>query len=442
MANISLTQTGGGAGSGGSGTVTSVALSLGGSSSDALYAVTGTPITTTGTLALALASQSANLVFASPNGSSGTPGFRSLVTTDFPTSGTWPFAGTLSGSLTISGTTLHTATDTLGLSSYTTGISNSSSLVLSGSYESASTPTYAQDSWTLQNVIGTGVNGSAYLTLSHSGTSGPNGLAVAAITTSAGTSAPIVTGGIAFSGTLATGASSLASFGAINSSTFGFYPSSSTSTNQALTLNFATNAATTNNQTSWTMSFTPNNGNNAMFSLSAQLNVNGQNLVLAAGMGTSTVAPGILLGGNGGNNSKDFSATSGTQVAVSVGGMAGQGRVQFTPASGSANFVGLQVAPIINQTGSASGSYTALKLSVTETALLGSSNKLIDCFAGSAGTTEVFAVDNTGKVIFPTTTNTATSATAGSNGAVPAQVAGYLVITINGVNYKLPYFAV
>jgi len=38
-------------------------------------------------------------------------------------------------------------------------------------------------------------------------------------------------------------------------------------------------------------------------------------------------------------------------------------------------------------------------------------------------------------------TTTATSATAGANGAVPAQVAGYLVVNIGGTNFKIPYFA-
>lgn len=63
-------------------------------------------------------------------------------------------------------------TETLGLNSYTSGINNSPSLVIAGSYESASTPTYAEDSWTIQNVIGTGVNGTSTLTFTHSGTSG------------------------------------------------------------------------------------------------------------------------------------------------------------------------------------------------------------------------------------------------------------------------------
>ena len=62
------------------GTVTSVGLSL---PSD--FSVTGSPVTGSGTLTAAWASQSANLVFASPNGSSGVPTFRAIVAADVPT---------------------------------------------------------------------------------------------------------------------------------------------------------------------------------------------------------------------------------------------------------------------------------------------------------------------------------------------------------------------
>jgi hypothetical protein len=65
---------------GGSGTVTSVGLALPAS----VFTVTGSPVTTTGTLTGSFNSQSANLVFASPNGSSGVPTFRALVTADLP----------------------------------------------------------------------------------------------------------------------------------------------------------------------------------------------------------------------------------------------------------------------------------------------------------------------------------------------------------------------
>lgn len=72
------------------GTVTSVGLSM-----PSIFSVSGSPVTSSGTMTTTLASQSANLVFASPNGSAGTPTFRSLVVADLPTLSTsnlsdWP----------------------------------------------------------------------------------------------------------------------------------------------------------------------------------------------------------------------------------------------------------------------------------------------------------------------------------------------------------------
>jgi hypothetical protein len=59
--------------------VTSVGLAL-----PNIFTVTNSPVTTTGTLTGTLASQTANLVFASPNGSTGAPTFRALVGADMP----------------------------------------------------------------------------------------------------------------------------------------------------------------------------------------------------------------------------------------------------------------------------------------------------------------------------------------------------------------------
>jgi len=70
----------------GAGTVTSVGLTM----PTALFAtpVVGSPITISGTFAPALATQSANTIFAGPSsGSLATPTFRSLVNADFPVSG-------------------------------------------------------------------------------------------------------------------------------------------------------------------------------------------------------------------------------------------------------------------------------------------------------------------------------------------------------------------
>ncbi|RTK93141.1 hypothetical protein EKI60_06390, partial [Candidatus Saccharibacteria bacterium] len=62
------------------GTVTSVGLSM-----PSIFSVSGSPVTGSGTLTATLASQTTNLVFASPNGSTGTPTFRALAIADLPT---------------------------------------------------------------------------------------------------------------------------------------------------------------------------------------------------------------------------------------------------------------------------------------------------------------------------------------------------------------------
>ena len=71
--------TSGSGGGGGAGTVTSVGLSL-----PAIFTISGSPVTGSGTLTGTLTSQSANLLFASPSGSSGTPSFRALTALDLP----------------------------------------------------------------------------------------------------------------------------------------------------------------------------------------------------------------------------------------------------------------------------------------------------------------------------------------------------------------------
>jgi hypothetical protein len=80
---------------GGSGTVTSVGLSL-----PSIFSVTGSPVTTTGTLTATLQTQTANTVFSGPSsGGAATPTFRTLTATDIPnldtsklTSGVLPVA--------------------------------------------------------------------------------------------------------------------------------------------------------------------------------------------------------------------------------------------------------------------------------------------------------------------------------------------------------------
>lgn len=72
----------GSGGGGGVGTVTSVALTA---TPTGIFDVAGSPVTTSGTLALSMDNQSANQVLAGPTtGAAATPAFRSLVATDIP----------------------------------------------------------------------------------------------------------------------------------------------------------------------------------------------------------------------------------------------------------------------------------------------------------------------------------------------------------------------
>lgn len=67
-------------GAAGSGTVTSVGLD-----GNSMFSITGSPVTTSGTLSIGLSNQSANTILAGPTtGAATTPTFRALVAADIP----------------------------------------------------------------------------------------------------------------------------------------------------------------------------------------------------------------------------------------------------------------------------------------------------------------------------------------------------------------------
>ena len=84
--NTQWYSTGPGAGGSGGGTVTSVGLDL----PSSVFTVTGSPVTGAGTLTGSFVPQNGNLVFASPDGVSGVPEFRAMVSGDLPASGVTP----------------------------------------------------------------------------------------------------------------------------------------------------------------------------------------------------------------------------------------------------------------------------------------------------------------------------------------------------------------
>ena len=123
---------GSGGGGGGSGTVTSVGLADG--STSPIYAISGSPVTTSGTLTFTLNTQTANYVFAGPtSGGAAQPSFRALVAGDLP-SGTGTvtsvsvvsangLAGTVANATTTPAITLSTTINAAVLAGNGTAIS-------------------------------------------------------------------------------------------------------------------------------------------------------------------------------------------------------------------------------------------------------------------------------------------------------------------------------
>ena len=108
-----------------SGTVTSVGLSL-----PSILSVSGSPVTSSGTLSASLANQNANLVFVGPaSGSAAAPTFRTLVAADIPTlnQNTTGTASNVTGTVAVAnggtGTTTGSITGT-GALTFTAGGTN------------------------------------------------------------------------------------------------------------------------------------------------------------------------------------------------------------------------------------------------------------------------------------------------------------------------------
>ena len=82
--------------SSGSGTVTSVGFI----DDTDIFSVTGSPITTSGSIILNFKNENANLFLAGPeSGGAAPPTFRALVVADLPTSGIWNFTGTITNNV-------------------------------------------------------------------------------------------------------------------------------------------------------------------------------------------------------------------------------------------------------------------------------------------------------------------------------------------------------
>ena len=108
----------------------------------------------------------------------------------------------------------------------------------------------------------------------------------------------------------------------------------------------------------------------------------------------------------------------------------------FNPASGASPFYALNVAPTINQTGTASGSYTGIRVNVTEMAAPGTANRLMDLQANSVSKMVVHSNGNVGIVSMAPSTKLHLSSgvvTIDGTGAGLAINGGQLGSTINQI---------
>jgi hypothetical protein len=231
----------------------------------------------------------------------------------------------------------------------------------------------AADSWTIGASLASGTNGASTLTFAHTGSSGaaklqfPNGTAAAP------------------SLTFANGATT--GFFSVNAATLGF------NTSQTAGGGIQLNAA---GVTFGVLAC--DNSNGMVVQGGGSQNVNHLTLIgrLQTPINTSMITLGSLA------SVPIAGVSGGVQTAVTIGNGTTNtnGNLVFAPATSATFFVALSINPVINQTGSASGGYTALLVNVVETSVLGATPKLLlDLQAGASGGVSKFSIDNTGKVV-------------------------------------------
>ena len=176
----------------GVGTVTSVALSL----PTSIFDVSGSPVTSSGTLSATLDTQTANYVWAGPtSGGAATPAFRALVAGDIPdlsstylptTGGTISSNLTITGDLTVNGTTTTINSTTLAVddknivlgdvATPTDSTADGGGITLKGATDKTFSWSNTTDSWTSSEDLDVAsgkvyrVNGTAVLSGSALGT--------------------------------------------------------------------------------------------------------------------------------------------------------------------------------------------------------------------------------------------------------------------------------
>ncbi len=111
-------------------------------------------------------------------------------------------------------------------------------------------------------------------------------------------------------------------------------------------------------------------------------------------------------------------------------------RTSFTSTAASGTPYHVEIAPTINQSGTAG--YTALRVAVTETATGSGAKRLVETAVGG---TVNFGVLNNGRIQYIAGNTATTVGAAGGASSLPATPTGYLLIDIGGTAFKVPYYA-
>lgn len=106
----------------------------------------------------------------------------------------------------------------------------------------------------------------------------------------------------------------------------------------------------------------------------------------------------FTAGGGGWSNAYVFNTAN--PMSYSGGGTFIHAPVTYAATSGTGNFYGLDLAPTINQSGSAAQNYTALRINVTESSFLGGDGRIFDAQKNGSS---LLVVKNTGNVGIGTT---------------------------------------
>jgi hypothetical protein len=119
------------------------------------------------------------------------------------------------------------------------------------------------------------------------------------------------------------------------------------------------------------------------------------------------------------------------------------GSVSFSGSDGSGYVLGSQIASFVDQVPGANDMPTCLTFATTPDGSATCTERMRITSAGNVGigTSSPSSKLHVAGDLTMSSATTAPSATAGTNGDVPAQVEGYLVVNINGTARKIPYYA-